>query len=41
MRHGQGRPKQVRGPTQDLGTGPLWAVILWCHRVHSTMLRSW
>jgi len=25
--HWQGRPKQVRGPMQDLGAGPLWAVL--------------
>ena len=31
----------ARGPMQDLGVGPLWAVILWRHRVHSTVLRSW
>jgi len=37
----QGRPKQMRGPMQDLGAGPLWAEILWRHRVHSTVLWSW
>jgi len=31
----------ARGPMQDLGAGPLWAVILWRHRVQSTVLRSW
>jgi len=30
----------ARGPMQDLGAGPLWAVILWRHRVQSTVLRS-
>jgi len=30
-----------RGPKQDLGAGPIWAVILWRHRVQSTVLRSW
>ena len=34
----QGRPWQVRGPMQDLDAGPLWAVILWRHRVQSTVL---
>jgi len=28
------------GPMQDLGSGPLWAVISWRHRVQSTVLRS-
>jgi len=27
----------ARGPTQDLGAGPLWVVIAWRHRVHSTV----
>jgi len=36
-----GRPWQMRGPMQDLSAGPLWAVILWRHSVHSTVLRSW
>jgi len=27
------------GPMQDLGAGPLWAVILWRHRVQSSVLR--
>jgi len=31
----------ARGPMQDLSAGPLWAVILWLHRVQSTVLRSW
>jgi len=31
----------ARSPMQDLGAGPLWAVILWRHRVQSTVLRSW
>jgi len=31
----------ARGPMQDLGAGPLWAVILLRHRVQSTVLRSW
>jgi len=34
-------PATVRGPMQDLGVGPLWAVILWRHRVQSTVLRWW
>jgi len=29
------------GPMPDLSAGPLWAVILWRHRVQSTVLRSW
>jgi len=28
----------MRGPMQDLGAGPLWAVILWRDRVQSTVL---
>jgi len=31
----------ARGPMQDLSAGPLWAVILWRHRVQSTVLGSW
>jgi len=31
----------ARDPMQDLGAGPLWAVILWRHRVQSTVFRSW
>jgi len=34
----QGWPKQVRGPMQNLGAGPFWAVVLWRHRVQSTVL---
>jgi len=29
----------ARGPMQDLGAGPLWAVILCRHCVQSTVLR--
>jgi len=29
------------GPNARLGAGPLWAVILWRHRVQSTVLQSW
>ena len=38
MIYNQGRPWQVRGTVQDLGTGPLWAVVLWRHHVQSTVL---
>jgi len=31
----------ARVSMQDLCAGPLWAVILWRHRVQSTVLRSW
>ena len=31
----------ARGPMQDLGARPLWAGILWRHRVRSFVLRSW
>ena len=31
----------ARDPMQDLGAGPLWTVILWRHRIQSTVLRSW
>jgi len=31
----------ARSPMQDLGVGPLWAVVLWRHRAQSTVLRSW
>ena len=31
----------ARGPMQVLSAGPLWAGILWRHRVQSTVLRSW
>ena len=34
----QGRPWQVRGPMQDWGAAPLWAIVLWRHRVQSTVL---
>jgi len=34
----EGRSWQVRSPMQDLGAGPLWAVVLWRHRVQSTLL---
>jgi len=30
----------MRGPMQDAGAGPLWAVLLWRHHVQSTVLRS-
>jgi len=31
----------ARGPMQDLTAGPIWALILWRHRVQSTVLWSW
>jgi len=38
MREKQGRTWQVGGPIQDLGAGSLWALVLWRHRVQSTVL---
>ena len=31
----------AQGPMQDLSAEPLWTVILWRHRVQSTVLNSW
>jgi len=31
----------MQSPMQDLAAGSLWAVILWRHRVQSTVLWWW